>query len=343
MRGGISRYWYAGALGLCLSTGCALPDMIDSMSWKQQYRQSFTTLNPEDEGVAQIDIATITWRRDQPMLQETMWHELDEQFLPLELRRELAQHGLRVGMMRTAAGSRLQATLANPEYAKATQSDSFDVIQTQLIVNNQVVEPPKTVPVCTVEARRIINRNDQELSWPVGGRQPQAKLLVPDAEKDYLAKDVSQLELQFAIQLQKLPDGMTKVKLVPQVKCALSNSAGSSNVFLDSLKLKNAVNKFDQRYEKLAVEATLNQDQYLVVTATPVEHAIDPQAETWGDLAFMNYSSDQQQVLVFRGGSVVTSRMPHPPKKGNAWPLAWQASEVQTSGVPDKPCCRAQR
>lgn len=339
----MARIWLPGLLCLGTVAGCAWPEMIDGMGWKQQIPQPFSTLNPEDDGVAQLDIATVTWRRDQPMLQDGLWAELDEQFLPLELRQQLAQHGLRIGMMRTAAGSRLQAALANPEYAKAAQNQSTDVIQTQFIMNDQYLEASRTVPVCTVEARRVINRNDQELPWPVGSRQAKANLVVPDAEKDYVAKEVSQLELQFAIQMQKLPDGQTKIRLVPVVKCALNNNAGSSNVFLDSLKLKNAVNKLDQRYEKLAVEATLSQDQYLVVTATPVERALDQHAETWGDLAFMNYPSDQQSVLVFRGGSVMTTRTPSAPKKGKAWPLAWQTSEVLTSGTVDNPCCRYQR
>lgn len=320
------------SLASCLSVvaGCTWPEIVDSMNWQKQYRQAFTTLNPEDETVAQIDIATMVWRRDQPMLNEGMWAELDEQFLSIDQRRALAQHGLRVGLMRSAVGSRLQAALANPEYAKEAQQASTDVIREQTIIQDRMVEVPKLVPVCTVEARRVLNRCEQEMFWPVGKPCGKARLLVPDVEKEYVARDVSQVDLQYAIQLQKLPDGMTKIRMVPMVKCALAAET-SNNVFLESLKLKNTINKMEQRYDNLAVEATLSPNEYLVVTATRPDRPLlpsDTHVETWGDLAYMNYPTDQQTVLVFRGTSVVSSRSPDAPKKGNAWPLAWQTKEL---------------
>lgn len=300
------------------------------MNWQKQYRQAFTTLNPEDESVAQIDIATVVWRRDQPMLNDGLWAELDEQFLSIDQRQALAQHGLRVGLMRSAVGSRLQAALANPEFAKEVQNIRTDVIRDQTILQDRMVEAPQLAPVCTVEARRVLNRCEQEMFWPVGKAGGKARLLVPDAEKDYVAREVSQIDLQYAIQLQKLPEGLTKIRLVPMVKCTLTAET-SNNVFMESLKLKNSINKLEQRYEKLAVEATLSQNEYLVVTATRPDRpwqAGDNQVETWGDLAYMNYPTDQQTVLVFRGTSVVSNRTPDAPKKGNAWPLAWQTKEL---------------
>lgn len=300
------------------------------MNWQKQYRQAFSTLNPEDESVAQIDIAAIVWRRDQPMLNEGLWAELDEQFLSLDQRQTLAQHGLRVGLMRSAVGSRLQAALANPEFAREAQSVTTDVIREQTIVQDRMVEVPKLAPVCTVEARRVLNRCEQEMFWPVGKSSGKVRLLLPDAEKDYVARDVSQVDLQYAIQLQKLPDGMTKIRMVPMVKCSLAAET-NSNVFMESLKLKSTINKLEQRYEKLAVEATLSQNEYLVVTATRSDRPFlpsDTSVETWGDLAYMNYPTDQQTVLVFRGASVISSRTPDAPKKGNAWPLAWQTKEL---------------
>lgn len=321
------------------STGCTLPEMIDGLAWKQQFRQPFSTLNPEDDAVAQVDIATVTWRRDQPMLHDGLWAELDEQFLPLDLRQHLAQHGLRVGLMRSAAGSRLQATLANPEYSKQGWEAAQEIIHETIVLTDRVVDKPKQIPMCVVETRRILNRNDRDVFWNVGQRGGQARLVVPDAEKDYITRDVAELEQQLQIQLQKLPDGTTKLRVAPMIKCALTSNE-QSNVFLESLKLKNAVSKLEQRYEKLAFEVTLSQDQYLVMTATPVERPIDPKAETWGDLAFMQYPTDQQVVLVFRGASVLANKTPDAPRKGNAWPLAWQTSEIQAPMIVNKPCMK---
>lgn len=326
------RFRFVGLACFCLCVlllqGCNWPEFVDTITFQNKFRQPFTTLSPEDESVAQIDIATIIWRRDQPMLNEGMWAELDEQFIPLDLRKNLAQQGLRVGLMRSAVGSRLQSVLANPEYDKQAQLSSTDVIRTQMVVNDQFMETSQNSPVCTVEARRILSRHELEVTWPVGPRGGQARLLVPDAEADYSVKEVSDLELQYSMTLRKLPDGQTLLRIVPMVKCGLGKTA-TSNVFIDSLRNKNSINKLEQRYEKLAFEATLSQDQYLVVTATRPEGQLAKDAETWGDLAFVNYPMDQQTVLVFRGASVLGKATLQAPRKGNAWPLAWQTRELQ--------------
>ena len=77
----------------------------------------------------------------------------------------------------------------------------------------------------------------------------------------------------------------------------------------------------------------MSQDQYLVVTGTRPERLApvgEVDAQTWGDLAFVKYESDQQTVLVFRGASVLANRAPQAPTKGNAWPLAWQTRELKS-------------
>jgi hypothetical protein len=45
-------------------------------------------------------------------------------------------------------------------------------------------------------------------------------------------------------------------------------------------------------------------------------------------LAFLDSSADQQTVLVVRGASIAGNRPPAQPKKGMAWPLAWQTAKV---------------
>jgi hypothetical protein len=324
---------------ICCMAGCQLPEMINGLGWREQFRQPFSTLNPEDEEVAQADIATVTWRRDQPMLNDGLWSELDEQFIPLELRHQLAQHGLRVGLMRSAAGSRLQATLANPEYSKQGIDSRREIVNQMITLPGKLLEKPKLAPVCQVETRRVLSRLEQELFWNVGQRGVTSRLVVPDVEKEYQARDVTELEQQFVLQLEKLSDGSTKVRVVPLIKCALSQNQ-QTNVFLESLKLKNAVSKLEQRYDKLAFETTLSHDQYLVLTAMPAEKPIDLKAETWGELAFMQYPTDQQVVLIIRGASVMAGKTPEQPRKGSAWPLAWQASEVQAPVVVKKQCLR---
>ena len=53
---------------------------------------------------------------------------------------------------------------------------------------------------------------------------------------------------------------------------------------------------------------------------------------------FRSAAAGEQTVLVFRGASVLSTRTPVAPKKGNAWPLAWQTSEVQTISATGKVC-----
>jgi hypothetical protein len=261
-----------------------------------------------------------------------LWGELDEQFVPLDRRRQFARHGLRYGLMRSATGTRLQAIIANPTNAadfRRNHPDATTRVFTPLHEKLVALAPAKMS--CTVEARRVIARSEHELFWPAGPKPGTTKLLLVDAVRGDAVRYVEQLELGYSVKLQKLPNSQTLVRLVPVAKYSQAGETDWSDAFLEALRTKKALLRNEVHYEPLALEVVLGHDQYLVITAQPSEQ---PDADTWGDLAFVNHESDQQTVLVIRGASVPPSHSPDPPKKGQAWPLAWQATEITPPSAP---------
>jgi hypothetical protein len=308
---------------------------VERVTFQDQFRQQYSPLNPEDDHIAQVDVATIKWKRGDPQLDQDLWLELDEQFLDLEVRRQVARHGLRYGLMRSATGSKLQATITNPINAADFRKNHPDAASRVFApVNDKLVALAPSKTTCTVEARRVIARSEHELFWPAGPKNGLTRLLVVDAERGDVVRQVDQLELGYAVTIQKLPDAQTKIHLVPVAKYAQPAEADWSDTFLDALRAKKPILKQEVRYESLAVEVTLGHDQYLVITA---QRSDQPDADSWGDLAFVNHLADEQTVLVIRGASVAASRSPDPPKKGQAWPLAWQAAEISPAPPTEKP------
>jgi hypothetical protein len=320
------------ALGLVALPGCFWNDWVQAMGWEGRYRGAFSTLNPEEEGIAQVDVATLRCRRGEALVDGELWTELDEQFLPIEKRKALAEQGIRVGVLHAACGSRLQAVIADP--ANAADKPSQDLINWMVKVGEGFVPAPKFAPLCRVEARRVTARAEMSLFWPVGRHAASARLLLPAGERGaWRARDLEEVDLGFALQLQKSSDGLTQLRLVPLARFAQGRRQDLGDVFLDTLRRRNSLPNNEERLEELALEVALGNDQYLVISMLP---AVEPpdQACTWGELAFADPQSDQQIVLVIRGASVHANRLPEPPKKGQAWPLAWQAAEMTQSAKP---------
>jgi hypothetical protein len=69
---------------------------------------------------ATIDLATIHEDLSEPhYLAGPVWQEVDEQVIPLEQRRKLAEHGLRVGVVNLAASAELQKLLTREDRCSA--------------------------------------------------------------------------------------------------------------------------------------------------------------------------------------------------------------------------------
>jgi hypothetical protein len=314
------------ALVLGVVSGCTWPEWMERATWQDQFRTHFSPLNPEDENIAQVDVATMKWRRGDAQLEADLWTELDEQFIHLDQRRQLARHGLRLGLMRSATGSRLQAAITNPLNAADFHKNHPDAgSRLFAAVNDKLVAMAPSKTTCTVEARRVVARSEHDLFWPTGPKSGPTKLLVLEADRQEAVRQTDQLELGFSVRLQKMPDAQTLVRLVPVAKYSINAQGDWSDAFFDALRNKTSFLKHEVRFDPLAVEVVLGHDQYLVLTAQKSNH---PDAEAWGELAFVNHENDQQTVLVIRGASVESNRSPSPPRKGQAWPLAWQAAEI---------------
>lgn len=312
------------------AAGCLWSDHGPTGAWENHRAPAFSSVSSEDDNLAQVDVATARWRLGEPMLERDIWTELDEQFTAADQRQLLAQHGLRLGVMRAATGSKLQAVLSDPQCTQPrSNSVSKDVISWWTYVGDKLVEAPKAMPVCSVQARRIMAHDGNEIFWPIGAKINSALVLMP-TENGPQARQLDQVEFGFFARLQKLPEGLTKVTMVPVVKYSLEQQT-RTDIFLDSLRKKSGIQRHEERFDSLAVEVTLGNDQYLIVSSQPGDNgglAVDSRQATFGELAFFDASNSQQVMLIIRGASVAAPQLPEPPKKGQAWPLAWQAETI---------------
>jgi hypothetical protein len=319
-----------GGIGSASALGCLWHDRILTAPWENLAPTTFS-VSAEDEAVAQVDIATAHWRLGEAMLEQDIWTELDEQFIAAEQRRLLTQNGLRLGLMRAATGTKLQAMLSDPQYAKPQQNSiSTDFIHWWTYVGGKLTEVPKTMPLCSVEAHRVVMHIGNEVFWPIGAKVNSAEMLIPG---ENAMQRLEQIELGFSARLQKLPEGRTKLSIVPVVKHSLEKQT-TTDIFLDSLRKKGGIERHEERLESLAVEATLGTDQYLVISSQPNMQEGSSTAMSFGELAFLDATHGQQIMLIVRGASLAAIPLPDQPKRGQAWPLAWQAAEMTQPARP---------
>jgi hypothetical protein len=99
-------------LGLILVAGCAGGTGPRPPAWTERF-QSFWS-DPEP-GTLQMEVAQIRLPQSDPYLSQGLWHELDEQCVPLDRRTALTANGLRVGVLGGTVPAGLQRLLTTPD------------------------------------------------------------------------------------------------------------------------------------------------------------------------------------------------------------------------------------
>lgn len=133
---------------------------------------------------------------------ESIWHEVDEQQFPVDVRNRLAQHGFRVGVASGGLPPTVQALVdANGSTSTADESDSTD----------------------TGEAQPMASR--QELRLRPGGKgeivpcPPRDSLTFMTLEnKELTGKTLHAAQGRFIIRCQSQTDGRVRVAIAPQLQ-----------------------------------------------------------------------------------------------------------------------------
>ena len=215
-------------LASCVMTGCATNPSRPSQSW---YERTSLLQGPTGSDVVQIDMALLEQPVGDRYLNEDLWFLADEQFMPLDRKRTLADNGLRVGQISGITPPGLHALLtserSNPNpretqmRAKNTTSVELGPVveQCHFGINKESAQTTKIIEIknalCTLELTpsladdgrvrlRFLPRVGQGSSGGLRGISPQsinwlAKQQKPDETFEQLAWDVSLLPNEYIV------------------------------------------------------------------------------------------------------------------------------------------------
>ena len=176
-----------------------------------------------------------------------LWREVDEQQVPVETRRKLAQHGLRCGVV----GSQLPSWITD-QLAGQSKRLELDESKRTAVVSDLLTE------------RRIQCRANQRRSVPVGINCKELDVSGPECDSEASHKYV---DAQCHLGLTVIPkgDGQVELELVPEIQHGPLHQrwVGQDGLFhLDA-------SRDSVRYDDLKVAAALLPGQTLVLAAMP--------------------------------------------------------------------------
>lgn len=198
-------------------------------------------------GVAQLDT-------DQAETFETFWNSLDQQELPLELRKLLDQNGLRVAIMSPQPPATLQ-DLVDPKPIKVDELTDFEK---QLHANELLKPAPRMIT-----HDLISNREGQSHPVAVGETQAEASWIVRNGDKQTPGAEKS---VHGVIAVTTYPQGDGSVRLIvrPELHHGESRSrigAGENSFLMESAQAVTPIHD-------LQFSVTLRSGESLVVAPT---------------------------------------------------------------------------
>jgi hypothetical protein len=177
-----------------------------------------------------------------------MWGQIDEQHLPADVRRRLAENGLRAGLV----GTQLPPALA--ELLKLSDKPAE---QTQVPLSSLEAEPKVTLRVLQTQSGKryevLTSRTHEQLSVLLAGAAGVGGRTFPQADG------------RFALCAFAQPDGRARLELVPEIHHGQQQLrwVGDEGV------LRGEPGRPRQAFEDLRVKCLLAPGQMLVVTSLP--------------------------------------------------------------------------
>lgn len=148
-----------------------------------------------------LEIFSARYAAAEPEQAESFWTEIDEQQLPAELRRKLADNGLRAGVV----GAHLPARLVEVLRLREERPDAPNEIPLA-----SLVEEPK-VTLRVLETR--YGQRNELLSAP-----PRERLSVLIVEGEQVGgRSFANADGRFALTVEPLPDGRAQLELLPEI------------------------------------------------------------------------------------------------------------------------------
>jgi hypothetical protein len=272
-----------------------LSGLAGCSTWDTHAPRSESLLKPitlTDDGM-QLEVISVRFPLGDPDFNAELWNKVDEQQLPLAVRRELAENGLRAGVLYGELPPVIAQKLSAAETRPASITEASARFERSAPATRQTMQLHSgwrgeilasgvyaELPLMMLDNGRLAGRT-----------YPQAQGII-DA------------------QVQALGDHRIKLHLTPQLQYG---EARQQWVTEDGV-IRPQTAKPKQAFERLTFDATLAQDQMLLVTSLP------DRPGTLGNYFFTEQKDgqSQQKLVVIRLAESRYSDLFVPPSKGDA-------------------------
>ena len=219
-----------------------------------------------------VEMLTVEMPINHPAEEDAMWREVDEQHLPVEIRKRLTAAGLRCGI----AGNELPLPL------QALMADVDDEAQI-------IGEGGNLLSITRPSRRRLQCRNGDRHQLLLSDVQDELSILWRDGGR---IRGATYLDAQPLLVLRAFPQrsGQAKLTLQPQIQHgeARNRWVGRDGMFLMETGKERKV------FEDLTMEVTLSPGEYLLVSSTSENQGL-------GERLFQIVTDDRKKkVLILR-------------------------------------------
>ena len=193
-----------------------------------------------------VEMLTVEIPLNHPAEEESMWREVDEQHLPVDLRRRLTAAGVRCGIAGNELPTQLQAAMAEVD-------DEAQVIG----------ESGQMLSITRPSRRRLQCRDGDRHQLLLSDVQKELSILWRDQGR---VRGATYLDAQPMLVLRAFPQqsGQARLSLQPQIQHgeARNRWVGRDGMFLME------TGKDRKLFEDLTMEVTLSPGEYLLVSST---------------------------------------------------------------------------
>ena len=222
------RFGRAMLFGLAalMWVGCSTDQTGTKPAWLQQIRTFWTDVGSD---AMQLEFAYVRRPLGDPYLNELLWHEVDEQCVPLEKRPVLAENGLRVGLISGTIPTKLQNWLCSDG-----QSD----------------------------AHRLVLRSGRPSFLPVGSSDYDRSLELRDGDNTRTL-ELEKVQCGLAVQVGVAESGDTIVQIEPRVKYGALPRL--PQLARDAQGFEVTGERPEEQFARLAWELTITPSDYIIV------------------------------------------------------------------------------